>query len=281
MHHVFIDGSLRKGEVNHHLIEDGKRIAEQAWTNGTLYDSGDGYPAMTIENQEDVVYGELYLLTNDQLDEIEYYLNDIEATIYERIEQEVKTDTGVFMAYMYVTTEENVGSMEKIPSGDWKCHTVLMKEKQLYFAYGSCMDDDRFRKASVDHLFLDLVGRGVVKGYSLRFTFHAPDGGRADMVEDGGVIEGKVYQINQEALLYLLDREGVETKWYRPAFVDVEVNGMLHRDMLTFLVIDKKEELGPPIHYATEIVRGGSGCLSDDYVSKVVRDLQDRFGLEM
>ncbi len=36
----------------------------------------------------------------------------------------------------------------------------------------------------------------------------------------------------------------------------------------------KKEELGPPDHYAEEIIRGGKGYLSDKYIQNIESHIQ-------
>ncbi len=46
MINVFVSGTLLKGEVNHWLLEKAICIEEQSWSNGLLFDTGDGYPAM-------------------------------------------------------------------------------------------------------------------------------------------------------------------------------------------------------------------------------------------
>jgi cation transport regulator ChaC len=152
----------------------------------------------------------------------------------------------------------------------WKKYHAFESEPELlYFAYGSCMDNDRFIKQGVDHLFQNVVGRGVLDGYSLSFPKIREDGGRADIVEGEGTVEGKVYKIDQEALEYLFNREGVYTDLYRPIFVDITLNGKRTKDVLTFTVIDKKENAAPPEVYATEILRGGKGTLSEEYLTKI------------
>ncbi|WP_331713711.1 gamma-glutamylcyclotransferase family protein [Lentibacillus sp. JNUCC-1] len=95
-----------------------------------------------------------------------------------------------------------------IKGGDWKVHHLIKQPSFLYFAYGSCMDDARFKAQQADQFFTDVLGQGVLKGYTLRFTRKQHDGGRADIVEEGGVVEGKVYRVTPEVLPYLYKREG-------------------------------------------------------------------------
>ncbi|MFJ7728459.1 gamma-glutamylcyclotransferase [Neobacillus sp. NPDC097160] len=116
-------------------------------------------------------------------------------------------------------------------------------------------------------------------GYQLRFTQRAHDGSRADIVEEPGTVEGKVYEIPPEALSYLYQREGVNTGCYRPALIDISLNGRPLKNVLTFVVVDKDPETPPPNHYVEEILRGGSGFLSADYMEKLRKQLKENFNL--
>lgn len=271
---VFVYGTLRRNEKNDHLLKSAERMAEQAWTRGKLYDTGQSYPAV-VEDVSGWVYGELYEVDREQLkqlDELEGYDGAEKDNLFDRIVQTVYTDQEYRDAFVYVTAESPIHSWQPIACGDWKVYLHADDPQLLYFAYGSCMDRVRFQQAAVDHLFRDLAGRGVLDGYSLRFTIKHADGGRADIVEGGGVVEGKVYRINQQARAYLYEREGVDAGAYRPTFVALNVDGKQVAEGLTFTVIDKKTaETAPPEHYATEILRGGAGVLSEQYLSNLKR----------
>ncbi|MDM5327207.1 gamma-glutamylcyclotransferase family protein [Neobacillus sp. CF12] len=268
-HFVFVYGTLRRHERNHYLLEGGKLVAKQAWTNGKLYDTGLGYPALQ-ESRANVVYGELYLVSDKQLsrlDELEGYSMDGSDNLYDRVKQLIIHDKGETQAYIYTIAEKNQHMLNTpIKSGDWKEYRLRNKDSILYFAYGSCMDDARFKLAKVDHYFQKVTGTGILQGYTLRFSVHMHDGGRADIVEEGGMVEGKVYEIPADCVSYLYRREGVGSRLYRPAFVDLSINGTLYKDVLTFVVVQKGAETAPPEHYAEEILRGGTHFLSETYL---------------
>lgn len=272
---VFVYGTLRKNEKNAHLLDGARQIAQQAWIQGALLNTDRGYPALAEGN--DRVYGELYDVDEEMLEKIDRLEGSAGPGVnnmYNRCINQVYTYQIQKQAYVYVTAEKEATTWQPIPSGDWKVHLYEKEPELLYFAYGSCMDHDRLRQAGVDHLFQDVAGRGVLPGYSLRFTIKHADGGRADIVEDGGKVEGKVYRINQQAREYLYGREGVHSGKYRPIFVELELNGQKAGHVLTFMVIDKEpEETAPPDHYATEILRGGEGTLSDTYLANLRRKL--------
>lgn len=280
---VFVYGTLRQHEVNDYLLKEAKLLARQCWTNGILFDTNCGYPAL-IEDKTKRVYGELYEVSKEQLkklDWLEDYTGNKETDLYERIVKTIFTDKGPVEAFVYIFSPNRTVELSEIEFGDWKCHQYLHQEEHLYFAYGSCMDNERFQLAGIDHCFKQIKGCGIAKDYRLAYSLQYHDGGRADMVEEMGWVEGKVYEVNQEAVQYLLQREGVYTNLYRPAFIEVEIDGEVHKNVLTFFVIDKKEELAPPVHYATEILRGSKNFVSDDYYKKLHNDLVDKFKLKL
>jgi gamma-glutamylcyclotransferase (GGCT)/AIG2-like uncharacterized protein YtfP len=267
---VFVYGTLRKNEGNHRLLSYAKLIAAQAWTKGKLIDTGFGYPAMGL-NSAKWTYGELYEVDEDtlsRLDQLEGFHGNQQSNLYDRITQRVITDQGHHQAYVYVAGALLPDLEKEIKSGDWKVYRLLQQRKDIaYFAYGSCMDDERFKLAGVDHFFQKVLGKGVLPDYRIGFTRHSHDGGRADIIEAAGhTVEGKVYHIPQAALNYLFRREGVKSECYRPTVIDVTINGVLYTEVLTFTVIDKQEEIAPPMHYEDEIMRGGKDFLSQSYV---------------
>lgn len=269
---VFVYGTLRKHERNHYLLKEAELVAEQAWTEGKLFDTGFGYPALQ-ESSCEVVYGELYLVTEQQLhrlDELEGYSVTGQDNLYDRKEQLISHDTGKTEAFIYTIAKHNIHMLQTpIKSGDWKEYHLGKQDPILYFAYGSCMDHVRFKLAGVDHYFQKLTGTGVLHGYTLRYSVAMADGGRADIVEEGGMVEGKVYEIPPDCVSYLYRREGVGSSLYRPTFVDLFINGSLYKDVLTFTVVSKGAEKAPPEHYAEEIIRGGIGFLSEAYLEKL------------
>lgn len=266
MNYLFAYGSLRKGENEHHFLKDEKQAFEQAVVKGSLYDSLKGYPYF-VDGFENV-YGEVYEVTNNRLQVIETYIKGKGPHVKEK--RTIKTDVGEIEAYVF-RYEGELHHTIKIERGDWKEYVYFNEkpETTFYFAYGSCMDIERFQLADVDHHFQNVVGAGKLQNYSLRFTVHVEDGGRADIVEDGGMVEGILYELPFEAVLYLYQREGVYRHLYRPTFVDVKVDGKMFENCLTFVVCDKKEDLGPPDHYMNEILRGSKGRVSDSYYEQI------------
>jgi gamma-glutamylcyclotransferase (GGCT)/AIG2-like uncharacterized protein YtfP len=279
--HVFVYGTLRKHERNAFLLEGATCVAEQCYTWGELYDTGNGFPAMVLSDIEKT-YGELYAVSVEQLQQLDWlegYDENSAMNHYDRSTQTIFTDQGNVEAFVYTYTPGNAISLQKVPFGDWKYSQYKKQNKILYFAYGSCMDDERFYEANVNHFFENIKGCGIIQGYNMEYRHLSHDGGRADMVEGHGWVEGKVYEIEQDALQYLFRREGVNSNVYRPAFIDVVINGDLFCHVLTFLVVNKKPETAPPNHYAKEIIRGAKGFVSEEYFEKIKMDLVHKLGL--
>lgn len=283
--YVFVYGTLRKNESNHFLLRDSDCIARQCWTAGKLYDSHCGYPFLA-KSQSSRVFGELYQVNDTQikaLDHLEGYHGHGKNNLFDRSMQTIYTDKGTYRAFVYVLPKgKQVTRMVEIKRGDWAIDRLLQqKQSLLYFAYGSCMDTKRFDEAGVSHFFQHVKGCGILEGYQLAFTRKTHDGGRADIVEKGGTVEGKVYEISKASLEYLYRREGVDSGCYRPALIDVQLNGSILENVLTFVVNDKEEETAPPMHYVNEILRGGTGFLSYFYMEKLKLYLREKFHLHV
>lgn len=120
-------------------------------------------------------------------------------------------------------------------------------------------------------LFAEPVGGAVVEGYSTRFTLRRPDGSRADLVEDGDGLKACCTSSRLKRQLTCTKREGVDNHTYRPAFIEVCAGGRVYRGCLTFLVLDKAEEIAPPGHYQEEIERGADLYLSPAFSEKLKR----------
>lgn len=272
----FVYGTLRKHGSRDSILDQEKLIASQAWVNGKLY-LADHLDPILKTDENDRAYGELYEVSADRSEELKEMLSLngklARVTLYTDHlgEQEAFTQT----------SSPGAELVEHIRFNDWLIHMEMDRPIQYYFAYGSCMDDERFKLAKVDHLFLNKIGGGTLDRMEMNYSLSVHDGGRANIVETGGRGEGVLYKVNQKGVEYLFEREGVDSGMYRPAMVDVTVDGIHYTKCITFIVIDPKEELAPPVHYATEIIRGSRGVVSDEYHQKLVKDLMDKFNLEV
>ncbi|MFD1037855.1 gamma-glutamylcyclotransferase [Virgibacillus byunsanensis] len=270
MNLIFVYGTLRQGERNHHYLEGSRCIYMQAWVNGQLFDTSYGYPIMKPSDSVKV-FGEVYEVTDaqfDRINDLEGYIENGSDNLYERVPITVYNDKGnIIEAITYVSGRSLEHSIDDIPFGDWKVFQYLQQENLLYFAYGSCMDDERFKLANVHALFKAIEGKGMLDGHGLRFSKSTSDGGKADIIESKEeYMEGVVYKISMEALDYLYKREGVYNNGYRPAVITIELNGKAV-EALTFIGITKMPETKPTVLYATEIIRGATGILNESYIN--------------
>ncbi|CAM4178618.1 gamma-glutamylcyclotransferase [Paenibacillus alkaliterrae] len=272
MENVFVYGTLRRGECNHRLIADSTCLATAARIQGGLVDTGHGYPGLL--KMEGEVTGELYEVSESQLasmDELEdFFGNENPDNLYNRFEVEVYTDRGSIKAWTYFYNDDS-DIQSLAPFSDWKVYHMEKSSLFPYFAYGSCMDVQRIEEAGYLEDFQDVIGRGTLNGFNLQFTKHSDDGGRADIVETGGYVEGKLYRVPVTAIIeYLYIREGVRSKTYRPIIVPVMQQGGEVLEALTFVVADKKTELPPPVKYMKEILRGAEPIVSSEYFTALV-----------
>ncbi|MCU9613538.1 gamma-glutamylcyclotransferase [Caldibacillus lycopersici] len=278
MEKVFVYGTLRINEANSSFMEGSNLLAAQCWTYGELHDTGNGYPVMK-DSLKRKTYGELYEVTKEklvQLDELEDYVKNRETNLFVRELRTIYTDIGTYEAFVYIVGDQLQTINNIIEINDWRVYRYLQTTENLaYFAYGSCMDDNRFQLAGVAHYFKKIIGTGVLSGYSLRFSRPTDDGGKADLVEDGeGYAEGVIYEVSKEAITYLYKREGVNSGMYRPAVIEVEQKDKSIQTVLTFLVVEKEAESAPSEVYATEILRGGKRHLSEQYYRQLEHNIQ-------
>ncbi|MFP3918830.1 gamma-glutamylcyclotransferase family protein [Lysinibacillus telephonicus] len=120
---VFVYGTLMKGEVNAHLLTNATCIETSCWTNGLLYDTGFGYPAM-VPSLQHRTYVELYVVTESEiklLDELEDYKENGDNNLYNRVKQLIYTDNNSTYAYVYIANQDNLLE-RKVPFGDWKAY---------------------------------------------------------------------------------------------------------------------------------------------------------------
>lgn len=127
-HIVFVYGTLRKHESNHHLLRDTACVDRKCWTEGELYDSHLGYPFL-IPASDSRVYGEAYQIDDlqlEKLDQLEGYEGPGENNYYDRTEQLVHTDSESFQALVYILpVRKQPINMERIESGDWRVYRLL------------------------------------------------------------------------------------------------------------------------------------------------------------
>ena len=271
---IFIYGDEQRGGKNH-IKEIGDPIIQQAWLEGRLYLTTDNQPLL-INEKDFYTYGGIYDLNDVQKELLRENIKADGVSLHERVMQ-ADTDQGKVEVTVWIAGSNDL--LQATDISDWLVHQMLDSQATFpYFAYGSCMDHDRFQKADIDHGFQKVLGRGIISPYQVKFTMNGPSGGAADLVEEPGDAEGIVYEVDRDTLKYLWKREGVEAGWYRPAVVFGELNNNV-QPFLTFVVKNKHPELKPSVIYATEILRGASSHLSEAYINKLKKKLKDDFDM--
>lgn len=267
MEKLFVYGMLRQGGPYHHMLMSSRRTAMLARVEDAgLVDTGFGYPGLILSTPG-YTAGELYTVdahTLRLLDRFEVYYGPKDPrNLYERIDMPVRTDSGVEQAWVYIYNRSTAGP--SLPFGEWELSRLRGQNEIFYWAYGSCMDLVRIEQAGQLNLFQKVCGRAEVSGVNLQFTWNPGDGGRADIVETGGITEGKLYLIRSAAIEYLYEREGVWHDIYRPVVISVRRPNGETVSALTFVVVNKQPISAPPSEYAAEILRGARPIVSRSY----------------
>lgn len=116
---VFVYGTLRTGERNHHWISECPLLARPACVEGfTLYDFGPYPIACPSPEADDRIAGELYHISNPatwkDLDHLEGYPDH-----YTRGEVRVRdSQGGIRTAFIYFM-DKPPAQARRIPQGDW------------------------------------------------------------------------------------------------------------------------------------------------------------------
>ena len=113
-HKVFVYGTLLTGERNARWAMNARR--HPAWTHGTIYDTGWGYPAF-VKDGETKIVGELLTVDDEgfkSMDRLEGY-----PRLYRREEIDVYTSRGRARAWVYIMNRLPEGA-KVIAGGDWR-----------------------------------------------------------------------------------------------------------------------------------------------------------------
>lgn len=132
LQHVFVYGTLRKGEKNDHLLKDAVLLNQDAWTYGKLFTTDNYYPVLVASNTSKVS-GEIYEVTQQQmilLDKLEGYIGlHHDDNLYNRFKRSVYTTSEEIDAWVYFIHPRNeMMKREAILHGDWLKHKKNLKK---------------------------------------------------------------------------------------------------------------------------------------------------------
>jgi gamma-glutamylcyclotransferase (GGCT)/AIG2-like uncharacterized protein YtfP len=119
---VFVYGTLRMDGQYHDFLSDATLVLKQCYLYGRMFDTGSGYPAITLEPHYRI-YGELYEVNNDTLallDQLEDYESLGKDNLYNRVIQKVYVGGKAYQAFVYVyASVQACTQFDEIISGDW------------------------------------------------------------------------------------------------------------------------------------------------------------------
>ncbi len=96
--YLFVYGTLMRNNQQGQYLKDAEYLGEFILPGYSLYDFG-YYPGI-VEDKDGMVKGELYLITEDMLPQLDLY--EEEGTLYRRIFVHVYKDEDKIQAYTYV-----------------------------------------------------------------------------------------------------------------------------------------------------------------------------------
>ena len=115
--HLFVYGTLRPGQQRWPFLapfvtDDG----DDDSADGTLYDTGNGYPAARFD-RAGTIHGRLYPLRVDRLDEALQLLDEVEGAVVDLFRRVAITTASGATAWAYQYGGET--EFATIPSGTW------------------------------------------------------------------------------------------------------------------------------------------------------------------
>lgn len=204
MNRVFVYGSLKRQQANHHWL-DGARFVGRARLRGAQLYSLGAYPmAVLRDHTSHVIHGEVFEVDAaglDRLDQLEGYPG-----YYDRQVLALSDGTS---AWVYLGNDDHVKGCSLVAFGDWASTPV--------FSYGSNMDPAQLQQRCQDWDGTGLVVR--LEGWRWGITKRADgrDGeGYAGIQPDSGAhCWGVVHHISGRDRRILDLREGVGIHHYR------------------------------------------------------------------
>lgn len=124
---LFVYGSLKKGGKYHSYLEEATLVADHAVAKGALYDSGMGYPAMTLSESGDII-GEVYEIPGElwpALDDLEGYVGEETTDLFNKLTITVEANGEKMDAVVYVSQNQKL-LKTKVPDGIWDASQSLV-----------------------------------------------------------------------------------------------------------------------------------------------------------
>jgi|GEM_PF-939586 len=259
---LFVYGTLmkknRKGQI---YLNDAKYLGECTLKGYALYDLG-YYPGI-VEDNDEMVKGELYAVSVDKLPDIDRY--EGEGNLYKRkLVQVYSEDNGVFDSCVYVYNHSTADKVKvNYEHQPWfEGITKKMDHKNLvwYASYGSNVNKERFMRYIVNckDKTPPKDERPLILEHPIYFSNRSStwnNQGVAFMdVQKEGKAYGKMYLITKQQFMDIHKREGSSKNWYNEVVELGNENGI---PILTFTHTPRqKEDVIPSIDYVDVIKKG-------------------------
>ncbi|MGM9530919.1 gamma-glutamylcyclotransferase family protein [Intestinibacter sp.] len=269
---LFVYGTLMKNESNHYFIKNSCVVGDAVASGYTLYDTGDGYPAVKHSLEGDVS-GELYLISKKDLK----YVDQLEdnGDLYTR-EFTIVTDSNgnKHLALIYVYNY-NVDENKRILK--WKANNKY-SEHIWYASYGSNINYERFMRYinKCTDKTAPIESKPIAINHRMYFAQESSwwdEKGVAfiDAKEDQNEKTlGKMYLITKEQFEKIKYQEG---GWYQNQLSLSKYDG---KDIVTFTDFDIEAIREPSERYLDVIKKGILETYIDMTESEVLLYLKEK-----
>jgi len=149
----------------------------------------------------------------------------------------------------------------------------------LYFAYGSNMNEDELKKWGIT--IIDRK-KALLHNYTVALNRYSKNrqGGVLDIIpSQGSIVEGVLYELSDEAKRKVERKEGVTIGAYKEKHIDVEVDGRIVKNAITYVVCKKEDSPSASEEYKKRVLKGAKDHdLSDRYIEELKKILGKRSG---
>lgn len=249
---LFVYGTLMKGDNNHRFLRNNCVIGDAVASGYTLYDTGHGYPGVK-HSLEDKVLGELYVISNDDLNGIDYLESN--GLLYDREFTVVTDNKGTkHLALIYVYLHE-VSDDKKISA--WKIKDENT-EYVWYASYGSNLNYNRFMKYinNCSDNSEPIESKPILINHRMYFSKSSSRWEQkgvafidADENQDEKTL-GRMYLVTREQFEEIKYQEGI---WYQN---ELDLGMYENKKIVTFTDFEVGEENEPSERYVDVIKNG-------------------------
>ncbi|MEB3200012.1 MAG: gamma-glutamylcyclotransferase [Synechococcaceae cyanobacterium] len=242
---VFVYGSLKAGEANHHWLAGARSLGRRRLVGAVLHDLGP-YPMALLQPGGGVIHGELYGVDAKALARLDQ-LEDVPAEYL----RSLRPLSDGAMAWVYHGRPAQVLGSPSLPLGDWRSTPVLH--------YGSNLDPVRLRQRCPGWDGQGLVVHLPDWHWAIDKRSRGGDSGCAGIrPRAGSHCWGVVTHLNRTDVAALDGHEGVSLGHYVPQQLTVEAECGARFPVRTYVpaAAHRREGLRPAAPYREHILAG-------------------------